>query len=415
MQRFKVFTSAVLLALFFFTFSGIASACTTFFLNKNDELIFGKNYDFEVGYGMVIINKKNIDKYSQTSSSDKLKWTSRYGSVTFNQYGKEFPSGGINEAGLVIELMWLEGTQYPEADERYALGTLQWIQYQLDNHASIKEVIESDSKIRISNTAVPLHYLVTDREGRTVTIEFLDGKLVYHEGRNLPYPSLTNHSYSDAVNYIKQFEGFGGSAPVRGTQSSLDRFVNICKYVKEYDPQEDGRAVDYGFSALDKVAQGEYTRWNIVYDIKNMTVYFRTQENRKIKNIDLRTVDFSCDTPAQILNIDADAEGSVTGKMSDYSQKANKELIYRSYNEVSFLQAIPKQLVDEIAEFPEGMVCRDKSEVKGSSFKNDFSGNTPETGGISMLFVYIALSLAAACAGVFIMRNKKRSIRRAVN
>jgi choloylglycine hydrolase len=26
-------------------------------------------------------------------------WTSRYGSITFNQYGREFPSGGINEKG----------------------------------------------------------------------------------------------------------------------------------------------------------------------------------------------------------------------------------------------------------------------------------------------------------------------------
>jgi penicillin V acylase-like amidase (Ntn superfamily) len=31
--------------------------------------------------------------------------------VTFNQYGRNFPSGGMNEAGLVIELMWLEGSR----------------------------------------------------------------------------------------------------------------------------------------------------------------------------------------------------------------------------------------------------------------------------------------------------------------
>ena len=30
-------------------------------------------------------------------------WVSKYGSVTFNQYGRELPTGGMNEAGLVVE------------------------------------------------------------------------------------------------------------------------------------------------------------------------------------------------------------------------------------------------------------------------------------------------------------------------
>lgn len=409
MKRSKTLIIFTALAVFL-SLNGIASACTTFFLNKNGELIFGKNYDFDIGYGMVVVNKKNVDKFAQTSAQDKLRWTSKYGSVTFNQYGREFPSGGINEAGLVIELMWLDGTKYPEPDERYALGTLQWIQYQLDNHASTKEVIESDSKVRISKTAVPLHYLITDREGKTITIEFLDGKLVYHEGDKLPYHSLTNDSYSESVEYIKQFEGFGGSSPVRQSKSSLDRFVQVCKYVKEYDATKDGRAIDYGFNVLDQVAQGQYTRWNIIYDIKNMTVYFRTKENRKVKNIDLKTVDFSCDTPAKIINIDANAEGSITGNMTDYTQAANKELIYRSYNEVEFLKAIPKELVDEIAEFPDGMVCGDKSNIQ-TPLIND-RGITD--GGSNTVIFYILLSVIAAGAGFFIMRNRKRNIKEAL-
>ena len=62
-----------------------------------------------------------------------ISWVSQYGSITFNQYGKEFPTGGMNEKGLVVELMWLDGTIYPQPDERPAIGVLQWIQYQLDN------------------------------------------------------------------------------------------------------------------------------------------------------------------------------------------------------------------------------------------------------------------------------------------
>ena len=42
-----------------------------------------------------------------------ISWTSKFGNVTFNQYGKEFPTGGMNENGLVIELMWLNEARYP--------------------------------------------------------------------------------------------------------------------------------------------------------------------------------------------------------------------------------------------------------------------------------------------------------------
>jgi Penicillin V acylase and related amidases len=45
-----------------------------------------------------------------------IEWISKYGSITFNQSGREFPHGGINEKGLVIEQMWLDEAAYPEMD-----------------------------------------------------------------------------------------------------------------------------------------------------------------------------------------------------------------------------------------------------------------------------------------------------------
>ena len=57
---------------------------------------------------------------------------------------REFPRG-MNEAGLVIEQMWLQEAKYPAADDRYGMNELQWTQYQLDNPASVKDVIDSDS------------------------------------------------------------------------------------------------------------------------------------------------------------------------------------------------------------------------------------------------------------------------------
>ena len=120
-------------------------ACTTFFINKNGQLIFGRNYDWVSGTGMICTNLKGLSKTSlKTTGGNTINWVSKYGSITFNQYGKEFPTGGMNEKGLVVELMWADGSQYPAADSRPVLGVLQWIQYQLDNNATIEEVIVTD-------------------------------------------------------------------------------------------------------------------------------------------------------------------------------------------------------------------------------------------------------------------------------
>ena len=121
-------------------------ACTTFCLKKNGEVLFGKNYDWMIGDGLVFVNKRGVAKVSNEGNlTNPAKWVSKYGSVTFSQYGRENPSGGMNEAGLVIELMWLDETQYPKVDARPTVGTLEWIQYQLDSSATVEEVIANSA------------------------------------------------------------------------------------------------------------------------------------------------------------------------------------------------------------------------------------------------------------------------------
>src|SRR5215203_1637366 len=96
--------------------------CTTFFISKNDQLVFGRNYDWVTGNGMICSNQKGLSKTSmKTADGNTISWVSQYGSITFNQYGKEFPTGGMNEKGLVVELMWLDETKYPTADKRPAI------------------------------------------------------------------------------------------------------------------------------------------------------------------------------------------------------------------------------------------------------------------------------------------------------
>lgn len=385
----------------FLIFSEISYPCTTFCINTENELVFGKNYDWMIGNGLVIVNKRDVEKIAFVQNGIPARWVSKYGSVTFNQFGREFPSGGINEAGLVVEILWLEGTEYPEPDERPAVGgTLQWIQYQLDNSSTVEDIIESDKVIRIPSNSVPVHFLVADKTGKCVSVEFLGGKAVFHTGDNMTMKVLTNDSYQKSVDYLKQYEGFGGEKTIETDESSLGRFVNACSLVKNYVPSPGKSAVDYSFKILESVSQGEITKWSIVYDIKNMTVYFRTFDNRKIKSIDLKVLDFRCSLPVKVIDINTDTVGNIDDLMSNYSYETNRELIEESYSGVDFLKNVSQKSRDKIARYPEILQCSSKSEInKGSVSSSNFSG---------LPFVIAAGLLILSLMVMFIFKQRRK-------
>ena len=94
--KFAVFIAAIFALLVKESF-----ACTTFCLKNKSEVLFGKNYDWTIGDGAVFVNRRGVSKWSSIQGErNPAKWTSKYGSVTFNQYGWESPSGGMNDPGV---------------------------------------------------------------------------------------------------------------------------------------------------------------------------------------------------------------------------------------------------------------------------------------------------------------------------
>ncbi len=126
-------------------------SCTTFCLDKGDQLVVGYNQDSMNGQGTIIVNKRNVSKTAlldQETACQPVKWTSKYGSVTFTMGGRDFSGGGMNEAGLVIHALTLLLSQYPPTDSRQCISISQWVQYQLDNFDKVEQVIASDSQNR---------------------------------------------------------------------------------------------------------------------------------------------------------------------------------------------------------------------------------------------------------------------------
>ncbi|MCP4688027.1 MAG: linear amide C-N hydrolase, partial [Desulfobacterales bacterium] len=204
-------------------------------------------------------------------------WTSKYGSVTFNQYGRGFPTGGMNEAGLVVEVMTLRATVYPAADSRPVVGSLQWVQHQLDNCSTVDEVIASDARVRIlSGSKAPgLHFLVSDKKGKCASIEFLAGKMVVHTGGSMPVMALANTTYAESVKRWKTDDDARN-----GGSDSVSRFIRAADMVNAYAGISKP-PVDYAFDILSRVASRTRTQWRIVYEQTNGRIHFTTRTNKK--------------------------------------------------------------------------------------------------------------------------------------
>lgn len=337
-----------------------ASACTTFFINHNGQLVFGRNYDWVTGSGTINTNHRGLAKTSfQMPGSNSISWVSKYGSLTFNQYGKEFPTGGMNEKGLVVELMWLSETEYPAPDKRPAVNVLQWIQYQLDNCSSVEEVIASDKKLRITSVGTtPLHYLVADKQGNVATIEFLQGKMIVHQGNDLKIPVLANNTYTESIDHVqsakKNINGSSGG-------TSLGRFAKACSMVQEYHQKKSAvPAVDYAFQILNEVSQGDFTKWSIVYDLSESRIYFKTDSHKKVRSVSIPVFNLDCNAAPKAYDINTAAEGDVSRQFIAFTKDQNQKTIRKSFLESNEQIAVPPSYTDKIIAYPIGIRCRKK-------------------------------------------------------
>jgi penicillin V acylase-like amidase (Ntn superfamily) len=323
-------------------------ACTTFCLIEKDVALFGRNYDFEIGDGLIIVNPRGLSKRS-LRAQNPARWVSRHASLTFNQYGRDFPTGGMNEAGLVVELMWLDATRYPAEDGRPSVGVLEWIQMQLDTRGSVAELLAHAGDARIDGRA-PLHYLVADPSGAAATVEFLDGRLVVHTGPELPVRALANDTYAGSLEWVRS----GGSASGTG---SRQRFARAASMLEERSRRPAGDPVQAAFGILEAVSQGRATRWSIVYDMARRVARFRTGAHRPVRSVALDRLARACGEPALMLDANAPLEGDVTGDFVPWTPEANLALVAGSYAQVSFLMDTPRGEIEAVAAHAAASTC----------------------------------------------------------
>jgi penicillin V acylase-like amidase (Ntn superfamily)/uncharacterized protein (DUF2141 family) len=311
-------------------------------LKNGKKLLLGKNFDWTFDQGYIVKNVKNTTKVAYyTHNGTPASWTSKYGNITFNQNGKEMPYGGMNEKGLVVEMLWLEDTGYNISEGKTYLNELEWIQYQLDNFQTVDEVVSHIENLKIYPIKGKIHYILADSQGKSVIIEYVDGKAKIYEKEVNSCQVITNKSVVYSEKYIENIKGIK-----KNNTSTTYRYHKLEKQIKELQHPGDFSEIT-AFQLLKSVniPKGEFkTVWTIVYNIENKSISFFSHSHKKIKQINLKNIGF--DQELSYFHINQDIEIVLDTKLKLFAEQANFEIASTSLIHLGF----DKELAKEISE-----------------------------------------------------------------
>jgi len=244
---------------------------------------------------------------------NSLKWKSKYGSVIASAYDNS-STDGMNEKGLVANLLWLAESEYPKWDQtKPGLSIAAWVQYVLDNFATVEDVVTElrKEKFVIITAEIPgssqlstLHLSVSDETGDNAIFEYIGSKLVIHHDRS--YQVMTNSPVFEKQLAMNEYwKEIGGTTMLPGTNRAADRFVRASFYVNAIPQTDNIRvavaslfsvirncSVPFGISTPDQPNISS-TRWRTLSDHKNKVYFFESALTPNTFWVDFKNIDFS--------------------------------------------------------------------------------------------------------------------------
>lgn len=304
--------------------SSAAEACTRFvYLGASDQVITARSMDWKTDVGTNLwVFPRGMNR-SGEAGPNSVQWTSKYGSVIASGYDIS-TTDGMNEAGLVANVLWLVESSYPKYDgSTPGLSIAAWAQYVLDNFATVQEAVDTLAKepFTIVTSNVPgedrlatLHLSLSDASGDSAIIEYIDGKQVIHHSRD--HQVMTNSpTFEQQLALNEYWKQIGGTVFLPGTNRASDRFARASFYVnaipKSEDPVETiasafgvirNASVPFGITTPDQPNISS-TRWRTVADHKRKLYFFESALTPNVFWVDLTRMDFSEDA-GKVMKLD---------------------------------------------------------------------------------------------------------------
>jgi penicillin V acylase-like amidase (Ntn superfamily) len=308
----------------------VAEACSrAVYFGEEGQTVTGRTMDWFVSDmdTNMWLYPRGLERNSNTPAP--LVWKSKYGSVVTTIY-EGAAADGMNEKGLVANMLYLAESEYPPevaGDSRPTLPISAWAQYVLDNYATTVEAVEGLRKeeFRVVPIAAPtgekgtVHLSISDASGDSAIFEFIKGKLVIHHGRE--YQVMTNSpTYDQQLSLAAYWKNIGGSVMLPGTNRASDRFARMSYYINEATQTGDPRrAVATVFSVMRNVSvpigikiPGQPniadTLWLTVSDQKNKVYYYQDTNSPSILWAKLEELDFGEGSGPRKLQLDGNPD-----------------------------------------------------------------------------------------------------------
>ncbi|WP_024850968.1 linear amide C-N hydrolase [Hydrogenovibrio kuenenii] len=269
------------------------------------------------------------------------KWTGKYNFLGLDAIGKDVFIDGMNEKGLAVGFFYHKGfAHYMKYDKKKARNTItatDMVSYLLSQFKNVDEVEKAVKHVRVvavkeASLGIPAyaHWMVTEASGKSIVIEYIDGKLKLYKN---PLGVITNNPTYDwqmtnLRNYLNlsinpapnrkiagieftPLSGGSGMVGLPGDFTSTSRFVRAAVWSHTDQPLKNSNDAVYElFRILDnfdvplKSAEGSdnkeknvtgmrsSTQWTTAWDLKHRVLFFHTQYNRRVQEVDLNKVKF---------------------------------------------------------------------------------------------------------------------------
>ncbi len=227
--------------------------CSSFISFGAQKAVFGHNFDWYNRDSLLLFTAPP-DGYASVSMVDMFYCFKRRPPALTTLEDREnllnapyYPFDGMNEKGVAIGLMSVPHAIPPVDPAKVTIGDLHVLRLVLDHAASVPEALELIGRYNVRFYQVPLHYLVADRSGRSVIVE-------YYRGQVKTFPGDGAHQV--CTNFILAEAG----RELNGHCWRYDLASRLLgKAGGSLTPKQ-------GMKILKKVSQ-PHTLWSIVYDL----------------------------------------------------------------------------------------------------------------------------------------------------
>lgn len=235
-------------------------SCTCFTAYSDvSARLFGRNFDFPDDPALILYTNPS-DGYASVSMVDLGYFGYSNNNLPSMEEGLDnlklsplLPFDGMNEHGLTIGMAAVPEAEAPVDPDKITIGEIRVIRMVLDYARNVEEAVELVESYNVKVDSPPIHYLLSDREGNSAIIEFVDGEMIVYRN-DVEWQIITNFIIT------------GSDAP---ENTPCNRYNTVHRGLSE----SGGRAsLEEAMSLLEASSQ-ENTIWSAVYDLEKLELW----------------------------------------------------------------------------------------------------------------------------------------------